>query len=92
MIQQLSPHPTSSYAEVSESTRRNSASVDPLQIVELVHELRQPLSTIECLAYYLEITSSDDSVCQQMQRIQRLIWQANRILEASYSESAAAHT
>lgn len=49
------------------------------------------MSTIECLAYYLELTCSDDGICQQMQRIQRLIWQANRILEGSHGE-ASAHT
>jgi hypothetical protein len=89
MIQQLSQHPTCSFEEVSKSNRCRPASLDPLLIAELVHELRQPLSTIECLAYYLEITSGDEVVCQQMQRIQHLVWQANNILEGSYVEATA---
>jgi nitrogen-specific signal transduction histidine kinase len=91
MIQQLSQHPACSFEEVPTSNRCGSASIDPPLIAELVHELRQPLSTIECLAYYLEITSADDAVCKQMQRIQRLIWQANDILEGSYL-GATAHS
>jgi hypothetical protein len=48
---------------------------------ELIHELRQPLSVIECLAYHLELISSDKQVCEQVQRIQAMIRQANGILE-----------
>jgi signal transduction histidine kinase len=86
MTQQLSQHPSCSFEEVSTPTRCGSASGKSIMVAELVHELRQPLSTIECLAYYLELTCNDDALCQQMQRIQRLIWQANRILEGSSSE------
>ena len=53
---------------------------------ELVHDLRQPLSTIECIAYYLEITTSDERVRAQAERIHAMIWQAHRILE---NQSAA---
>jgi nitrogen-specific signal transduction histidine kinase len=49
---------------------------------DLVHELRQPLSAIECIAYYLEITSPDEKVRAQVERIQAMISQANRILQA----------
>lgn len=88
MIQQLSQQSACSFEEVSTSTRCGSALVDQTTVAELVHELRQPLSVIECLAYYLEITSGDHAVCQQMQRIQRLVWEANRILEGSFAQMA----
>jgi nitrogen-specific signal transduction histidine kinase len=91
MIQQLSQHPACSFEEAPESTRCGSASSHPIGVAELVHELRQPLSTIECLAYYLELTCADDAICQQMQRIQRLVWQVNHILEGSCAELMA-HT
>jgi len=89
MIQQLSQHSACSFEEVSQTTRCGSASIEQSTVAELVHELRQPLSVIECLAYYLEMTSGDNSVCQQMQRIQRLVWEANRILEAPFIETAS---
>jgi nitrogen-specific signal transduction histidine kinase len=91
MIQQFSPHTACSFEEAPNSTRCGSASMDQAAVGELVHELRQPLSTIECLAYYLEITCADESVCEQVRRIQRLVSQANRILEETYV-GAAAHS
>ena len=48
---------------------------------DLAHDLRQPLSVIETLAYYLEITSGDERVCAHLQRIQAMVSQANSILE-----------
>ncbi len=56
----------------------------PLDFHELVHELRQPLSVIESLAYYLELTSSDEKVCTHLERIQAMVLEANRILERTY--------
>jgi len=53
----------------------------PNGIEELAHELRQPLSTIESLAYYLEMTSADDQVCTHLQRIREMVDRASRILD-----------
>ncbi len=50
---------------------------------ELLHELRQPLDVIETLAYYLEITSSDELVCTHLQKIQAMVLRANQLLESS---------
>ncbi len=52
---------------------------------ELVHELRQPLSSIEAIAYYLEMTLPVGQVeaRQHMQYLQRLVEDANEILERS---------
>jgi signal transduction histidine kinase len=46
----------------------------------LTHELRQPLSVIESLAYYLELTSKDQGACVHLQQIQSMVRRANRIL------------
>ena len=54
--------------------------VDPLRIDELAHELRQPLSTIESLAYYLELTSESDHMRRQLERIRLMVDRANQIL------------
>ncbi|MGA8596159.1 MAG: hypothetical protein WB676_15695 [Bryobacteraceae bacterium] len=51
------------------------------QLAELVHELRQPLSTIEALTYYLELVSTDVQTLSHLERIQDMLLQANHILE-----------
>src|SRR5580658_6475926 len=50
---------------------------------ELVHELRQPLSSIEAIAYYLEMTLPAGQVQARlhMTHLQRLVEEANAILE-----------
>lgn len=58
----------------------NEQGVDPLRIGELAHELRQPLSTIESLAYYLELTSESDHIRRQLERIRLMVDRANQIL------------
>ncbi len=51
---------------------------------QLAHELRQPLSTIESLAYYLELTVESDHIRRQLERIRLMVDRANQILaEAS---------
>jgi light-regulated signal transduction histidine kinase (bacteriophytochrome) len=52
-----------------------------MQINELIHELRQPLDVIESLAFYLEITSSDQYVRERLQKIQAMVVRANQILQ-----------
>ena len=47
---------------------------------DLAHELRQPLSVIESLAYYLELTAADPSTAGHLRKIQAMVWEANRIL------------
>jgi len=50
---------------------------------ELVHELRQPLSSIEAIAYYLEMTlpAGQFEAQQYMSQVQRLVAETNAILE-----------
>ncbi len=59
--------------------RRSNMQLTPLS--ELIHEVRQPLEVIETLAYYLEMTSSDDQVCAHLQKIQAMVLRANQILQ-----------
>jgi signal transduction histidine kinase len=51
----------------------------------LVHDLRQPLSTIEAIAYYLEMTlpAGQLDARLQMSQLQRLVADANTILETA---------
>src|SRR5579862_7739646 len=48
----------------------------------IAHELRQPLGTIESIAYYLGLVlpRDDDRVRQQVVRLQQLVEQSNWIL------------
>ena len=55
--------------------------VHPVDLDQLTHELRQPLSTIESLAYYLELTAVDDHVCRHLEQIRHMVTRANYILE-----------
>ncbi len=57
------------------------ADVSSAALYDLAHDLRQPLGVIESLAYYLELTSGDDSACAHLRRIQAMVAQANAILE-----------
>ena len=57
------------------------------QLFDLVHELRQPLSSIEAIAYYLEMTLPPGQVeaRKYMSQLQRLVGDTNAILERSVS-------
>ena len=54
---------------------------------ELLHELRQPLSSIEAIAYYLEMTLPADQfrARQYMRRIQQLVDDASAALNSATS-------
>jgi signal transduction histidine kinase len=56
---------------------------------DLVHELRQPLSSIEAIAYYLEMTlpAGQFEARQYMSQLQRLVADTNTILERSVGTS-----
>ena len=73
-------HQEASLAECEMRSRR-AANPRPASIDELAHDLRQPLSVIETLAYYLEITSPDQKVCGHLRHIQAMVAQANTILD-----------
>ena len=53
----------------------------------LVHDLRQPLSSIEAIAYYLEMTLPAEQVQARMymRRLQQLVDQADATLECAVS-------
>lgn len=54
---------------------------NPVFSNDLVHELRQPLGVIDSLAYYLELTATDEKSFSHLQRIRAMVAQTNRILE-----------
>jgi light-regulated signal transduction histidine kinase (bacteriophytochrome) len=56
---------------------------------EFVHELRQPLSVIDAVAYYLELTCKDKSASSHLQQIQAMVREANRIVAQASQTSPA---
>jgi hypothetical protein len=50
-------------------------------LAELVHDIRQPLSTIEALTSYLELVCTDMHTRMHLERIQDMLLEANGILE-----------
>ena len=63
------------------SNRKADSQYTPIN--ELFHELRQPLDVIETLAYFLEMTSTDELVCAHLKKIQAMVLRANQLLESS---------
>lgn len=74
-----------------EALPRLEAHITPLPAEEtvrdLVHELRQPLSSIEAIAYYLEMTLPAEQFLarQYMRRIQMLVDEASLTLKSAVS-------
>jgi nitrogen-specific signal transduction histidine kinase len=50
-------------------------------IDELAHDLRQPLSAIEHLAFLLQMSATDCKAVTYIQQIQDLVEQANLVLD-----------
>ena len=77
---------TASYTEAPGYKATPAAMVSPEErLRELVHELRQPLSSIEAIAYYLEMTlpAGQFEARQYMAQVQRLVADTNTMLERS---------
>ncbi len=69
---------TSTYVEAQTST-----AFDDHAVRDLIHDLRQPLSSIEAIAYFLEMTLpvEQTQARQYMRRLQQLVDQTSAILE-----------
>jgi len=78
--------PTSGYTEAPSFREASVAIASPEErLHELVHELRQPLSSIEAIAYYLEMTlpAGQFEARQYMAQVQRLVADTNTLLQRS---------
>ena len=64
------------YVEATSATARDEV------VRDFIHDLRQPLSSIEAIAYYLEMTLPAEQLeaRQYMRKLQQLVDQANTIL------------
>jgi nitrogen-specific signal transduction histidine kinase len=71
--------------DVRQTDARNDATDEILS--RLAHELRQPLSNIEAVAYYLSmiLPPGDKNIQAQLARIRELVEQSSLILSAALS-------
>jgi hypothetical protein len=74
---------------VAEAIISKNAGPQADTISRLVHELRQPLSTIEAIAYYLEITLPADQfeARRYLTRLRKTVEESNAILSKAIRES-----
>jgi hypothetical protein len=74
---------------VAEATMSNNTGPQEDTVSRLVHELRQPLSTIEAIAYYLEITLPADQfeARRYLTRLRKTVEESNAILSKAIRES-----
>jgi hypothetical protein len=65
------------YVEAPSAPAREEA------VRDFIHDLRQPLSSIEAIAYYLEMTlpAGQNEARQYMRRLQQLVEEASVILQ-----------
>jgi len=58
----------------------------------VVHDLRQPLSSIEAIAYYLTLVlpQADQKIQAQLERIRELVQESNEILSSSVRVAGSA--
>ncbi len=77
-----------SLAQINASFRHRFTGANPVPLEDFIHELRQPLGVIDSLAYYLELTATDDKSSAHLERIRAMVAQANRILERASADEA----
>lgn len=69
-----------------ESQRRHNAPAGLTAALEdLVHDLRQPLGSIDSIVYFMELTVREPQIFTQLQKIRGLVAQASNILEQASS-------
>lgn len=80
-------------AETLNPRPESNGAVEPAEIVsQIAHELRQPLSTIESIAYYLDLVlpKEQPKIRQQLAKLQQLVDHSNWIVSnAVYVTQAA---
>jgi hypothetical protein len=54
---------------------------NPVNLDELIHELRQPLGVIESLTYFIELTTTDECIAPRLEHIQSMLVKIHHLLE-----------
>jgi signal transduction histidine kinase len=61
----------------------SQSGASPAFLEDLIHELRQPLGVIETLAYFIEITTTDEAIATRLQHMQAMLTKVHHILESA---------
>jgi hypothetical protein len=64
-------------------SRHEATGVSPVALEKLIHDLRQPLGTVDSLAYFLELTVADEQASPHLRKIRAMVWRASQILESA---------
>ena len=87
MIQELVGHLHETLrANEGESSGESQFDTAQRGLEDLIHDLRQPLSAIESLTYYLGLVSTDMQTRMYLESIQKMVMQANHILERAVAQ------
>jgi nitrogen-specific signal transduction histidine kinase len=83
MMQNLSSPISRSVQSIAPPDNQDACALNGsiVDLEDLIHELRQPLSTIEALAYHLELTCSDSTKKGRLRLIREMIAKASVILD-----------
>lgn len=66
------------------------AGANPVNLAELIHELRQPLGVIESLTYFIELTTTDEKIAPRLEHIQAMIAKVHHTLEDASERGVSA--
>ncbi len=70
-------------ARVGPEDRREATAVSPVALEKLIHDLRQPLGAVDSIAYFLELTVTDEQVSPHLERIRTMVTRASQILDGA---------
>ena len=68
-------------AEPARDKKVFETGANPVSLDELIHELRQPLSVIESLTYFIELTTTDEKIAPRLEHIQSMLAKVHHMLE-----------
>ncbi len=70
-------------------SRHEATGVSPVALEKLIHDLRQPLGTVDSLAYFLELTVADEQASPHLKKIRAMVSKASQILERAAAMKTA---
>ncbi len=54
---------------------------NPVDLDDLIHDLRQPLGAIESLTHFIELTATDDKIRPRLEQIHCMLAKIHKILD-----------
>jgi signal transduction histidine kinase len=76
-------------AAPASNSRVFNTAAKPVSLDDLIHELRQPLGVIDSLAYFIELTTTDDNIVPRLEHIKSMLVKVNHMLEDATERGVA---